>query len=54
MFIIKRYGFEEVIRRMLLECKNKNKKSATLTMEDVGEFENCDIIIKVINKKGLK
>jgi hypothetical protein len=47
---MKRYGFEEVIRKMLLECKIQNKKSATLTLEDVGEFEHSNIIIKVIPK----
>jgi hypothetical protein len=48
---IKRYGFEEVIRKMLAECNNKNKKSAILTMEDVGEFEHCNIILKVEVRK---
>lgn len=42
------HRFDKVIRKMLDECKLQDKKSATLTMENVGKFENCNIIIKVI------
>jgi len=40
-------SFVKAIRSMLNECKIQNKKSATLTMEEVGEFENSNITIKV-------
>jgi len=48
------YGFAPAIRSMLKMCKDKKKKSAIFTMENVGKFENCDIIIKVIPNKEPK
>lgn len=43
--------FDNIVRKMLAKCKEENKKSAILTLEQVGKFEDCNIILKVIPKE---
>lgn len=46
------YGFAPAIRSMLNILKKQNKDKAIFTMEQVGEFENCNIIITVIRNRN--
>lgn len=42
--------FDSIVRKILAECKKQKKVSATLTLEEVGKFDNCTIELKIIPK----